>query len=189
VINIYIITFLFLIMITTKNWKIINALIIVLLWIFFGTFVFWYLESSWTWIDSFYFAVSTLTTVGYGDLTPVSQFGRLVAALYILFGVGIVLASLSFIGSEFLKREEYKIRKGYNRQSKVQGVEVTSEIENVKKILLKNTKELKEQAEILEGAGSNNIISKVKNKKKEIQKLKGEINNSAISKNKTVLKK
>lgn len=176
-------------MITVKDWKMLNALIIVLLWIFFGTFVFWYLETNWTWIDSFYFAVSTLTTVGYGDLTPNSQFGRLVAALYILFGVGIVLASLTLIGSEFLKREEIKIRRGYSRQSKVQGNEVTSEIENVKKILRKNTRELKEQAEILEDANSPRIIPKVKPNEKEIQKLKKEINSSKTSKKKTVLKK
>jgi hypothetical protein len=136
-------------MVTRKDWKVINALAIVLLWIFVGTFIFWNIE-NWTFIDSFYFSVSSLTTVGYGDLTPSSQFGRLVAALYILFGVGIVLASLGVIGRDFLNREETRIKKSYSRQSKFTGDEVTSEIESVKKILRKNTKELKEQAEIIE---------------------------------------
>jgi hypothetical protein len=136
-------------MITRKDWKVINALIIVLLWIFVGTFIFWNIE-QWTIIDSFYFSVSSLTTVGYGDLTPSSQFGRLVAALYILFGVGIVLASLGVIGKDFLGREESRLKRSYSRQSQVKGEEVSSEIESVKKILRKNTRELKEQAEIIE---------------------------------------
>ena len=137
-------------MVSVKDWKVINALAIVLLWIFMGTFIFWNIESSWTLIDSFYFSISTLTTVGYGDLTPQSQFGRLIASLYILFGVGIVLASLGFIGREFLSREEQKLKRSYSRENRVKGDEVTSEIESVKKILRKNTRELKVQAEIIE---------------------------------------
>jgi voltage-gated potassium channel len=136
-------------MINTKDWKVINALVIVLMWIFLGTFIFWNIE-NWTLIDSFYFSVSSLTTVGYGDLTPSSQFGKLVAALYILFGVGIVLASLGFIGREFLSREEMKLKRSYSRQNKQKDDVVTSEIESVRKILQKNTNELKEQAEIIE---------------------------------------
>ena len=136
-------------MITRKDWKVINALVIVLMWIFVGTFIFWNIE-NWTVIDSFYFSVSSLTTVGYGDLTPSTQFGKLVAALYILFGVGIVLASLGVIGKDFLNREETRLKRSYSRQNQVKGEEVTSEIESVKKILRKNTRELKEQAEIIE---------------------------------------
>jgi hypothetical protein len=137
-------------MITTKDWKVINALVIVLMWIFLGTFIFWNIE-SWTLIDSFYFSVSSLTTVGYGDLTPSSQFGKLVAALYILFGVGIVLASLGFIGREFLNREEKKLKRSYSRQNKQKDDVVTSEIESVRKILQKNTRELKQHAGLIGG--------------------------------------
>ena len=100
-------------MISARDWKVVNAVVVVFLWIFLGTIMFWSLESTWTLIDSFYFSVSSLTTVGYGDITPSSQLGKLIAALYILFGVGIVLASLGFVGKEFLSREELKIRRSY----------------------------------------------------------------------------
>jgi len=75
-----------------------------------GTVVFRILE-DWTWIQAFYFSVVTLTTVGYGDLHPGSDGTRLFTALFILAGVGIVLASLTVIGSSLLARREERVRR------------------------------------------------------------------------------
>ena len=71
-----------------------------------GTISYRILE-DWTWIQSFYFSVTTLTTVGFGDLHPTSDGSRLFTALYILVGVTIVIGSIGVIGSNYiLKREE-----------------------------------------------------------------------------------
>lgn len=43
-----------------------------------------------TFLDAVYFAVATMTTVGYGDITPVSQVGRLLAVMMILTGIGLI---------------------------------------------------------------------------------------------------
>lgn len=43
-----------------------------------------------TWIDAFYFSVSTLATVGYGDFVPSTTVGKLFTSFYILAGVGIL---------------------------------------------------------------------------------------------------
>lgn len=43
-----------------------------------------------TFLDAIYFAVATMTTVGYGDITPVSQVGRLLAVLMILTGIALI---------------------------------------------------------------------------------------------------
>ena len=40
--------------------------------------------------DALYWATVTLTTVGYGDLTPVTDLGRFVSMLSSLFGVAII---------------------------------------------------------------------------------------------------
>lgn len=81
----------------------------IVLWLGLGTLIFHYLE-KWTWIQSFYFSVISVTTVGFGDLTPTSDLSRLVVSFYILFGVSIVLAALSVIGGHYLatREETYK---------------------------------------------------------------------------------
>ena len=75
-------------------------------WISIGVVAFHHLE-GWTWAQSFYYAVITLTTVGYGDFTPTSDVSRVVAALYILIGVTVVLGSLGYIGTHYI---EYRQR-------------------------------------------------------------------------------
>ena len=61
----------------------------VLLLLLFGT-IFYHAYEGWSWIDSFYFSVITLSTVGYGDFSPKTPVGKLFTALYILIGLGIL---------------------------------------------------------------------------------------------------
>jgi len=41
-------------------------------------------------LDAFYFSVVTMTTVGYGDITPLSGAGRLLTLLMILTGIALI---------------------------------------------------------------------------------------------------
>ncbi|MFC4735987.1 potassium channel family protein [Bacillus daqingensis] len=43
-------------------------------------------------LDALYFSVITLATVGYGDFTPQTDFGKIFTILYILTGVGLIVA-------------------------------------------------------------------------------------------------
>ena len=52
--------------------------------------VFYHLVESMTWIDAFYFSVITLTTVGYGDIAPQTDAGKLFTVLYVVAGIGII---------------------------------------------------------------------------------------------------
>jgi voltage-gated potassium channel Kch len=58
-----------------------------------GTVIFHWLE-GWSWVDSFYFSVISLTTVGYGDFAPTTTLAKLIAVFYVLNGVGVILAFL-----------------------------------------------------------------------------------------------
>jgi voltage-gated potassium channel Kch len=64
-----------------------------------GTVVYRYLE-DWGWVDSLYFSVITLTTVGYGDLTPTSSASKLFTVVYIVSGISLLGAA----ANEILKR-------------------------------------------------------------------------------------
>ena len=45
-----------------------------------------------SWIDALYLTVMTLTTVGYGDVAPTTNVGRLFTVGYVLIGVGLVVS-------------------------------------------------------------------------------------------------
>ena len=59
----------------------------------FGTVVYQTLE-DWSWVDSFYFSVVTVTTVGFGDITPTTDGAKLFTVLYIIMGISIVATFL-----------------------------------------------------------------------------------------------
>lgn len=59
--------------------------------------VFYHFVEKLNWIDTFYFCVVTLTTVGYGDIVPKTNLGKIFTTFYILIGVGIIAASLSYL--------------------------------------------------------------------------------------------
>ncbi len=59
-----------------------------------GTVVFHLLE-GWTILDSLYVTTQTVTTVGFGDLTPRTAKGRAFATVFMIVSVGIVLYALT----------------------------------------------------------------------------------------------
>jgi voltage-gated potassium channel len=48
-----------------------------------------------SWVDAFYFTVVTYSTVGYGDITPVSPVARLFSTTMILFGLSSFATAMS----------------------------------------------------------------------------------------------
>lgn len=67
-----------------------------------GTFVYHNLE-GWTWLDSLYFSVITLTTVGYGDFSPQTAPGKLFTIFYIFAGLGLLLGFVSVVGEQLVE--------------------------------------------------------------------------------------
>ena len=75
-----------------------------------GTVSYRYLE-GWSWVDSFYFTVCTVTTVGYGDLVPSTDVSRLFTAIYALAGVSLALASLGIVGTTYITGRQDRMLK------------------------------------------------------------------------------
>ena len=58
------------------------------------------IKEGWTFVDSMYFGVVTITTVGYGDLHAMSDAGKICAIFYAPFGVlglGAVLGKIAVL--------------------------------------------------------------------------------------------
>jgi voltage-gated potassium channel len=49
-----------------------------------------------SWLDAYYFSVVTLTTVGYGDIVPRTDAGKIFTTFYIMFGVGIITTFITY---------------------------------------------------------------------------------------------
>ena len=56
--------------------------------------------------DSFWWAMTTVTTVGYGDIYPVTTGGRVIAILLMLTGIGTLGLYTASIASYVLKQKE-----------------------------------------------------------------------------------
>ena len=70
--------------------------------------------------DALYWATVTLTTVGYGDLCPVTNVGRIVSMLSSLFGVAIIALPSGVITASYLEElRAYRMQRQENKQSDV----------------------------------------------------------------------
>ena len=56
-----------------------------------GTLVYHWLE-GWSYLDSLYFCVISLATIGYGDLTPTTPEAKIFTIFYVINGIVILLA-------------------------------------------------------------------------------------------------
>jgi len=67
--------------------------------------VFYHGLEKWGWLDSFYFSVTTLTTVGYGDFSPQTTGGKIFTIVYIFMGVGVILGFINAVARHAKERE------------------------------------------------------------------------------------
>ncbi|MEE9349467.1 MAG: ion transporter [Flavobacteriaceae bacterium] len=63
-------------------------------------------ESGFTSIPrSVYWAIVTMTTVGYGDIAPITPLGQFIASLIMILGYGIIAVPTGIVSSEMTKSE------------------------------------------------------------------------------------
>ena len=91
-----------------------------------------------TLLDALWWCVATVTTVGYGDIVPVSNIGRIVALFYMFFGITMIAILLSVISNTFYKKRFEKEERD-NRQQEL------SYLKNELNELLKRLSEIEQK--------------------------------------------
>lgn len=74
--------------------------------------VFYWLVEDLSPVNALYFSVTTLTTVGYGDFSPETTAGKLFTVVYVLVGVGILLAFLSRVAGQVVNTHMHDFEAG-----------------------------------------------------------------------------
>jgi Ion channel len=81
----------------SQDFRVLVRLVVLLL---LGGTAFYSLVEDWNPLDALYFSVTTLTTVGLGDLAPKTAPGKLFTVLYIFVGLGIVGGFINTLARE-----------------------------------------------------------------------------------------
>jgi len=121
-------------------------LVIVLFSIIFGGLFYYYFE-GWSFFDAIYFSVITLTTIGFGDIYPVTFAGKLFTIFYVFIGIGIIFLFINKIASNAIK--EYPTIKVIEKKPSIKK-EIKKEEKKMQR-KIKIQRKLKEQLKEIEG--------------------------------------
>lgn len=60
-------------------------------------------EEKWGFFNSIFFAVTVITTIGYGHLSPITSAGKIFCIIFAIFGIPLTGILLAAIGDRFSK--------------------------------------------------------------------------------------
>jgi voltage-gated potassium channel len=86
------------------RWRLVTVGAVLVGAVVIGTLGFRLVE-GWPLFDAFYMSLITLTTVGYGEIHPLSLHGRIFASFLMLVGVATVFVSFAILGDTLLRLE------------------------------------------------------------------------------------
>jgi len=90
-----------------------------------GTLVIYNLESPHenseinSYLDAAWWTIATVTTVGYGDIVPVTETGRIIALVFMLFGITVLAVFLSVLGTSFYRKRFEIEEKEFSHAQKI----------------------------------------------------------------------
>jgi len=80
-------------------------------------------ESLDSYLDAIYWALVTISTVGYGDISPVTEIGKIISMFGIVFGIAMISFVTSVMVSAFSERfDELRNQDSINHVNKMQNV-------------------------------------------------------------------
>jgi voltage-gated potassium channel len=100
--------------VTVKSHEIQILLVVMIVLILFGTFGYTSIE-GWSFFDSLYMTVITLASIGYQEVHPLSQEGRIFTILLIFVGFGFVTVFFSAVTQVILRVQLWRISESKRR--------------------------------------------------------------------------
>ncbi len=88
-----------------RNFRIVAAIALGVL--AFGAW-FYHMVEKLNWLDAFYFCTITLTTVGYGDIVPTTDEGKIFTIGYVIVGIGIIATFANLLLKNAVVRRNLK---------------------------------------------------------------------------------
>ncbi len=77
---------------------------------------FFALAEGWSVLDSFYFSVTTLTTVGFGDPAPTTAAGKIFTIVYIFVGLGVIGGFINVLAKHTFARRRRRAGDGDDQE-------------------------------------------------------------------------
>ena len=84
---------------------------------------FFTLVEGWSVLDSFYFSVTTLTTVGFGDPAPTTAAGKIFTIVYIFVGLGVIGGFINVLAKHAFARQRRRGGVSEEQEGKVEDKE------------------------------------------------------------------
>lgn len=103
-----------------RNLRVIGLLLALVVAI--GITGFHYIE-GWSWFDGFYMVITTLTTIGYQEVHPLSHQGRIFNVFIILAGVSLVLLGVGALSQALLEFELHSFFGRRRMEREIEGLE------------------------------------------------------------------
>ena len=93
---------------TDEEFRILLYMLLILLG---GATLFYTRIEHWSVVDSLYFSIMTMSTIGYGDLTPHTAVGKVITMIYSFIGIAMAFYFVSLISHYvFEKRIVHRLR-------------------------------------------------------------------------------
>jgi voltage-gated potassium channel len=81
------------------------------------------LIEGWSWIDAFYMSIITVTTVGFGEIHPLTPIGRLFTSVLILLGVGGITYAFTALAHYLIAGEIGDILEDFRMKRQIESLQ------------------------------------------------------------------
>lgn len=109
---------------------ILSVITILIVLFSFGTWFYGRIE-GWSTVDSFYFTVMTITTVGFGDFVPSHDFSKIMTAVFSIISIPLVIFCFGVLAKGYFEKRigsvEHRVTEILSREK-----EIEREVENKK---------------------------------------------------------